>query len=88
MANSTTTYDYDGPISGATIREDSGEQREIMLLPGEPIDLVPDHPYTKLLLSQGFLTESVNEKPKTRRRRSSPAAATSAKSTTDEEEKS
>lgn len=49
-----TTYLYQGPASGATLN-DGGAQREILLWPGKPVELVPDHPYTLTLLAMGYL---------------------------------
>ncbi|EEJ1080981.1 hypothetical protein GTC52_002520 [Salmonella enterica] len=45
-----TTYIYSGPPSGVTLNE-NGKQREVLLWPGKPVELVPDHPYTLTLLA-------------------------------------
>ncbi|EJG5923840.1 hypothetical protein NAE50_002234 [Salmonella enterica] len=52
------TYIYSGPPSGATLN-DGGKQREVLLWPGKPVALTPDHPYTLTLLAMGYLQEDV-----------------------------
>lgn len=46
---------YHGPMSGATIRLDDGEERDVMFHDGAPVDLPESHPYTKSLVAQGYL---------------------------------
>lgn len=55
-----TTYIYSGPPSGVTLNE-NGKQREVLLWPGKPVELVPDHPYTLTLLALKHLQEADNK---------------------------
>ena len=50
------TFDYSGPVSGVTL--DDGT--ETMFIPGTPVDLPEDHPYTKTLIARGHLKPSGN----------------------------
>lgn len=52
-----TTYIYSGPPSGVTLNEGE-QQREILLWPGHPVELVADNPYTLTLLAMNYLQES------------------------------
>ncbi|EJM3831569.1 hypothetical protein NOH83_002037 [Salmonella enterica] len=57
-----TTYIYSGPPSGVTLNE-NGKQREVLLWPGKPVELVPDHPYTLTLLALKHLQEADGKTP-------------------------
>ncbi|WP_256815402.1 MULTISPECIES: hypothetical protein [Pseudomonas] len=56
-----TTYIYNGPHSGATLRVDK-EVLEVRLIPGKPVKLPADHDYTKVLLDLKHLVPAPVEK--------------------------
>ncbi|MFP5420976.1 MAG: hypothetical protein ACLGID_05835 [Gammaproteobacteria bacterium] len=51
-----TRYRYSGPQSAVSLRVGkAGELLDVQLLPGQPVDLPPEHEYTQVLLALNHL---------------------------------
>lgn len=49
-------YIYSGPPSGVSLNE-GDSVREVMLFPGQEVELEPDNEYVLALLAEGYLQE-------------------------------
>ncbi|HIB1401461.1 TPA: hypothetical protein ACWV4V_003148 [Salmonella enterica subsp. enterica serovar Muenchen] len=54
-------YIYSGPPSGVSLNN-GGVTKEVLLFPGQTVDLEPDNEYTRTLLAEGRLTEVPTDK--------------------------
>ncbi|EHK2735658.1 TPA: hypothetical protein ACIVON_002860 [Salmonella enterica subsp. enterica serovar Poona] len=64
-------YIYSGPPSGVSLNE-GDSIREVMLLPGQTVELEPDNEYVLALLAEGYLQEISPLKPQTTAKEQSP----------------
>ncbi|HHR4769126.1 TPA: hypothetical protein ACS55J_000682 [Salmonella enterica] len=49
-------YIYTGPLSGVSLNE-GDVVREVLLHPGQEVELEPDNEYAQTLLAEGYLQE-------------------------------
>lgn len=54
-------FNYQGPVSSASLRLDDGTPLEVTLHPGHVYDLPADHAYVRTLVARGFLVPRPEE---------------------------
>ncbi|ELC8786577.1 hypothetical protein RJV04_000839 [Salmonella enterica] len=64
-------YIYSGPPSGVSLNE-GDSVREVMLMPGQTVELEPDNEYVLALLAEGYLQEVAPPKSQTAAKEKSP----------------
>lgn len=52
-------YTYNGPLSGVTLKDESGKETEYLFHAGEVYSLPSKHDYVISMVAQGYLTEAV-----------------------------